>query len=173
MTREEAKRVLEIHLEHWQRLTKEKICTEQEGAETISAFNMAIKALEQNEQATEWYKTFVEKFDSCEDCISRKDALANIKNLYPDIPIVNIMGARQKWLEKYAPYFECENAIERLPSVHPKAKTGHWIKKSQYGNDYCSECGYELLMYGKPKFCPDCGAKMESEIKNERPDESF
>lgn len=47
MTREEAKRVLEIHLEHWQRLTKEKICTEQEGTETISAFNMAIKALEQ------------------------------------------------------------------------------------------------------------------------------
>lgn len=47
MTREEAKRVLEIHLEHWQRLTKEKICTEQEGAETISAFNMAINALEQ------------------------------------------------------------------------------------------------------------------------------
>lgn len=48
MTREEAKRVLEIHLEHWQRLTKEKICTEQEGAETISALHMAIKALEQD-----------------------------------------------------------------------------------------------------------------------------
>ena len=45
MTREEAKRVLEIHLEHWQRLTKEKICTEQEGAETISALNMAIEVL--------------------------------------------------------------------------------------------------------------------------------
>ena len=47
MTREEAKRVLKTHLEHWQRLTKEKICTKQEGAETISAFDMAIEALKQ------------------------------------------------------------------------------------------------------------------------------
>lgn len=84
------------------------------------AIDMAIEALKQNEQAAEWYKTFVEKFDSCEDCISRADALVSIKNLYPDMPIVNIMGARQKWLEKYAPYFECENVIELLPSVYPQ-----------------------------------------------------
>jgi hypothetical protein len=48
-------------------------------------------------------------------------------------------------------------ALEQVP------KTGHWVKKSQYGNDYCSECDYELLMRGKPKFCPNCGTKMESE----------
>lgn len=39
-------------------------------------------------------------------------------------------------------------------------KIGHWVKKSQYGNDYCSECGYELLMRGNPKYCPNCGARM-------------
>ena len=54
MTREEAKRVLKIHLEHWKRLTKEKICTEQEGAETISAFDMAIEALEQEPKTGHW-----------------------------------------------------------------------------------------------------------------------
>ena len=52
-----------------------------------------------------------------------------------------------------------------LEALEKEPKTGHWVKKSQYGNDYCSECGYELLMYGKPKFCPDCGVKMESEEK--------
>lgn len=39
-------------------------------------------------------------------------------------------------------------------------KVGKWVKKYQYGNDYCSECNYENCGYGYPKFCPNCGAKM-------------
>lgn len=54
----------------------------------------------------------------------------------------------------------CKDVLDYLEQ---EPKTGHWVKKSQYGNDYCSECDYELLMCGKPKFCPNCGAKMESE----------
>lgn len=50
-----------------------------------------------------------------------------------------------------------------IQALEQEPKTGHWVKKSQYGNDYCSECDYELLMRGKPKFCPNCGTKMESE----------
>ena len=57
--------------------------------------------------------------EPCEDAISRRAVLAGIKNLYPDMPIVNIMDARRKWLEKYAPYFECEKVVEHLPSVTP------------------------------------------------------
>ena len=59
------------------------------------------------------------KVEPCEDTISRKTALESIRNLYPDIPVMDIMGARRKWLEKYAPYFECENVIEHLPPVNP------------------------------------------------------
>ena len=39
-------------------------------------------------------------------------------------------------------------------------KVGKWVKKSQYGNDYCSECDYEHCGYGYPKYCPNCGTKM-------------
>jgi len=55
-----------------------------------------------------------------EDCISRQAVLESIKNLYPDMPVIDIMDARRKWLKKYAPYFECENAVKHLPSVTPK-----------------------------------------------------
>lgn len=39
-------------------------------------------------------------------------------------------------------------------------KVGKWVKKYQYGNEYCSECNYENCGYGYPKFCPNCGAEM-------------
>ena len=42
-------------------------------------------------------------------------------------------------------------------------KVGKWIKKSQYGHNYCSECDYEHCGYGYPKYCPNCGAKMDKE----------
>ena len=95
-----------------------------------------------------------------DDYISRQTVLKNIKNLYPDMPVVDLMGSRRKWLEKYAPYFECENVIEHLPPVTPKPKTGHWITKPHiYGVTFCSECGFELRI-NDTKFCPNCGAKM-------------
>lgn len=99
--------------------------------------------------------------DPCEDAISRQAALESIKNLYPDMPIVNIFNAKRKWLEKYAPYFECENAIEQLPSVTSQQKMGRW--KPYDGSWYeCSECGAirEAVGYFE-NFCPNCGAKMQ------------
>lgn len=62
-----------------------------------------------------------------------------------------------------APKGTFDKIWEEAEKEEQEPKTGHWVKKSQYGNDYCSECGYELLMYGKTKYCPNCGAKMESE----------
>ena len=47
MTRPEAIKVINIHLEHWERLLREKICDKTEGAETICAFKMSIEALQQ------------------------------------------------------------------------------------------------------------------------------
>lgn len=60
-----------------------------------------------------------------ENAISRQAAIASIKNLYPDMPVIDIFGAKRKWLEKYAPYFECENAIEQLPPVNPQPQMEH------------------------------------------------
>lgn len=48
------------------------------------------------------------------------------------------------------------NALEQEP------KTGHWFNSKVYDNFYiCSECGESG--YNTFKYCPNCGAKMESE----------
>lgn len=68
---------------------------------------------------------------------------------------------------------ECKSELLALPSAQPERKTGRWI----YGQDElfvsCSECGMEttrnelkgIALFGEdePKFCPNCGAKMEGE----------
>lgn len=61
-----------------------------------------------------------------------------------------------------------ENAIESAPTVDP-VKHGRWI------DDYnetehplfrkawkCSACGFRTS-YGKPKYCMNCGARMDGE----------
>ena len=58
------------------------------------------------------------------------------------------------------------NIVTKMPSVKQEPKTGHWIrqdntKKPLYGWYFCSECN--SVIGDKPKFCSNCGAKMESE----------
>lgn len=60
------------------------------------------------------------------------------------------------------------NAINDLPTVTPKQRTGKWIKKN--GNLYCSKCGTKALFrmdkkildydYCESNFCPNCGMNM-------------
>lgn len=45
----------------------------------------------------------------------------------------------------------------------PEPKTGHRACKDLFGNGYCSECN-KFLNYSD-NYCPNCGAKMESEAK--------
>lgn len=69
---------------------------------------------------------------------------------------------------------EMLDEIQKLPSVQPKSKTGHW-EWVQYdynpklGNWHCSECRCVVVECvdknekgGIPlyKYCPNCGAKM-------------
>lgn len=63
---------------------------------------------------------------------------------------------------------ECANIraeIEKLPSVQPKVKTGHWIFDDECReHGHCSKCGYGSvdLVDGEPHiFCRNCGANME------------
>jgi hypothetical protein len=58
------------------------------------------------------------------DCISREKALDVIRNLYPSMPRVDFDGNLRKWVDKYKPYIECEDAIEELPSVTPQYSSG-------------------------------------------------
>ena len=52
--------------------------------------------------------------------------------------------------------------IEDLPFDTPTRRTGHWIPMNEiYMPCICSECRKAELK--KSKYCPDCGARMESE----------
>lgn len=85
-----------------------------------------------------------------------------------------VVSEMQKWDGGcWIRYELVEKIVDSMPSVQPKQKTGRWI----YGQDElfvsCSECGMEttrneirgIALFGKdePKFCPNCGAKMERE----------
>ncbi len=63
------------------------------------------------------------------DCISREKALVAIRNLYPGMPRVDFNGSLRKWVDKYKPYIECDDAIKELPSVTPQEP--RWIPVSE------------------------------------------
>lgn len=77
-------------------------------------------------------------------------------------------------------YDRCEEYINALPPITPKQKTGHWIEHDTGHNIYydCSLCGClapctetaDSFIWKLSKYCPDCGAKMESEANNENDD---
>ena len=63
---------------------------------------------------------------------------------------------------------------KELPTVPPKAKTGHWVEigDEPYDTWECDNCGFVIDGSGciDPeeyrdiyKYCPNCGAKMEGE----------
>ena len=78
------------------------------------------------------------------DCISREQALVAIRNLYPGMPRVDFNGSLRKWVDKYRPYIECDDAIKQLPSVtpqEPRCKDCKWWKDSD--GVYRRGCGAE------------------------------
>lgn len=64
--------------------------------------------------------------------------------------------------------------IDMLPPVTPKQRTGKWIDDGSELGCQCSECGKSLDEYIHatecmtlieiPKFCPNCGVKMEGDV---------
>lgn len=64
--------------------------------------------------------------------------------------------------------------LKSLPSAQPERKTGHWIKTARWGRVYyCDQCRNYLdfdgvnVGRGSTNFCPNCGAKMDEEGKDD------
>lgn len=116
------------------------------------------------------------------DCVSREQALVAIRNLYPGMPRVDFNGSLRKWVDKYKPYIECEDAINELSPVTPIRPKGHWIETAEeyykainekgggvnestdyFTNDIaCSECLAKFSVIENEAdrfdFCPCCGS---------------
>lgn len=110
--------------------------------ELSEALDMAIQALNQ---------------EPCDDCISRQAVLEYIEGNEADL-----------W-HKSENELVCQDIKELLPVI-PTRKTGRWIKGNSYGDQYnyyqsyvCSCCKCECGDVHGWKYCPNCGAKMESE----------
>lgn len=113
---------------------------------------------------TELEKIFIKaiekvKQEPCEDAISREDRLIDLLNAIES-------DDSDYWTNK-----RISAALRNISSV--TQKSGKWIAQDIHNchTDFkCSECGYIhsfMHLYGEPTadytYCPNCGAKMESE----------
>ena len=104
------------------------------------------------------------KQEPCEDSISRQAVLDLIVANHTKLNGVNVV--------MYSPLYK---DIKQLPSITPQQNTGHWILSDGYWR--CSKCREKALLkfdnfgtrtpeyiHVESKYCPNCGAKMESEL---------
>lgn len=100
------------------------------------------------------------------------DALKSIKSIQS--ANYNTIEAIQKWIDEAPTIVEFDNPItsvkvrdvEYVPVRHGRWK--HERLPSTSGGSYavvrCSMCGYQYPM-AETRYCPNCGAKMDEEIK--------
>lgn len=99
--------------------------------------------------------------ESCDDAISREDAEQMFRNIRCHLKPQDYKSA-EEFNTRDLMLLNAEQMIHALPSV--TQKSGHWIHFAQ--SDDCSLCGWSTGKYISPsKYCPNCGAKMESEDK--------
>lgn len=60
-----------------------------------------------------------------------------------------------------------KHVLETAPTIEAEpVRYAEWITPDEHYPDTCSSCLFEFVWDGdekyKPKFCPDCGAKMSS-----------
>lgn len=126
----------------------------------------------------EWMKII-----ASEDAISKSKTLEHLKKRLYETAINNVGCTLEKAkMDDISGVFTeiAENRIDtwinELPPIQPKAKAGKWIK---YGRPRCDEqhyqctaCNYYINfgkwgdLYTKEfRYCPNCGAKMKSEVE--------
>lgn len=119
--------------------------------------DLAIKALEQ---------------EPCEDCISRAEVMTEIQLNAKRYSLAKESGGLGQvvWSHNLISINDAIEVIRTLPSVTPTPKTGHWIVtmdcEGKTRKCTCDKCGYETGKYTwhNPNYCPNCGARMESEV---------
>ena len=143
------------------------------------ALNMAIDALEQkpcNVYEERGLKADTVIIDEeakkpCEDAVSRNQSNAcSILDDECPYPHKHCWECPLNYQYELAKH-ELDKNVD-LPSVTVR-QTGEWILLDECANSgyYCSRCQKKLVKEGwsdtvkKIKFCPNCGAKMESEDK--------
>ena len=86
-----------------------------------------------------------------QDCVSRKQALSAIRNLYPSTPFVRIN--LEKWHEENKKYFECEDIIKALPPVTPT----QCIAEVKFSKEELREiCNERIEIECTHGTCKDC-----------------
>jgi hypothetical protein len=116
------------------------------------------------------------------DCISRKSIKHKLQEHHDFF--VNAYGGfsnlPQNDKSRVDEILNCIAMVVNEPSIQPKPKTGHWIIKEGREQGYdiagiktwyiqimCDKCGFIKTAIeghtGQYHFCPNCGAKMESE----------
>ena len=87
------------------------------------------------------------------DTISRQATISFIENVPYIKDHQNVGDLIKEWLEQ-------------IPAAQPKQKTGRWEHDGgHFANRWiCSQCGYKFYFEkSEAKYCPNCGAKMESD----------
>lgn len=98
-----------------------------------------------------------------DDLISRQAAIYNLAGIAKNCA----RSDQQKALMG-----RCIYMIENMPFVQPEQKTGQWIMHISdlfpaESTMECSNCKHEQPLIIDDSYCPNCGAKMESENEND------
>jgi ribosomal protein S27E len=179
MTKEEAIKQLKIELSKW-----ESDCKSYH--KTKDALDMGIKAL-QDKSYELWKESYVvehqrnirleEKIkeleqEPCEDVVSRQAVLDAVRKNTFRLTFAEEQGCEGHiaWSAEAVYSDVIEGALLELPAVKPKQRKGKWENKNTNGHYFygkCSECGQEFCVdtwyTQNMKYCPNCGAEMESE----------
>ncbi len=140
------------------------------------ALSMAIKALENHDTFMKYsYEQGKKDALSQEPCRVKNELNVELNELKPCTDAVSREAVKDLIKSGVSTdtsddVVEVCKWIDALPSV--TQKSGKWQRVSiekyiQHAMAYyvCSECGGQTI--GEPKFCPNCGARMESEVRND------
>lgn len=121
------------------------------------------RCADRHRQLAEWLKDYKRLLEQqpCDDAIGRQAVHETIERWAGSMNVLVALPTRE-----IRPLLD---SIHDLPSVNPQPKTGHWKYAEQLQAEICSCCScikgnYFFSDIEVPiKFCPNCGASMESE----------
>ena len=148
-------------------------------SEIANSCLMAIQALEQESNRCDSCVHSEEQDGSnCYECI--KGMADNFEAQPTDADCISREATKEMLIEEWTKHIPMEldinlsfvlGKINELPSVTPQPKMGKWTN----GDNICPCCGEDkfkdldadVWADWQPKYCPNCGAKMESGNNND------